>query len=114
MKLGRILPVACLLLSLSSLTLAQSQTKGGISGRVVTEDGGPPPVLTVRLLPAGVTRFSTTRTTTTDDEGNFRFTDLPPRAYSIRAEGGRAYVPAPQTAAERAQPRYLHIGDSEI
>ncbi|HEX8999636.1 MAG TPA: carboxypeptidase-like regulatory domain-containing protein [Blastocatellia bacterium] len=112
MKLGRILPVACLLLSISSLALAQSANKGVISGRVVTEDGGNLPGLTVRLTPAGVTRFALTRTTTTDDEGNFRFTDLPPRAYSIRAEGGRAYVSAPPSAAERAQPRYLHIGDN--
>ncbi len=112
MKLGRILPVACLLLSISSLALAQSPNKGVISGRVVTEDGGNLPGLTVRLTPAGVTRFALTRTTTTDDEGNFRFTDLPPRAYSIRAEGGRAYVSAPPSTAERAQPRYLHIGDN--
>lgn len=112
MKLRPILPVAFLLLSISSLTLAQSQNKGVISGRVVTEDGGPPPVLTVRLLPAGVTRLSAQRTTTTDEEGNFRFADLPPRAYSIRAEGGRAYVSAPPSAAERAQPRHLHIGDN--
>lgn len=109
MRLSLLLTIILLLSFQSS---AQTPTKGVISGRVVTEDGGGLPNLTVRLMPSGASRLSPGRTTVTDEEGNFRFTDLPPRAYTIRAEAGRAYVPAQQSAAERAAPRYLHIGDS--
>jgi len=93
--------------------LAQAPDKGVITGRVVTEDGTGMPGISVRLSPVGSGgRFSASRTASTDDEGNFRFTDLPPRAYSLQADNGRAYVRAPQTAAERAQPRYYHIGET--
>jgi hypothetical protein len=112
MKLARTLPLAFLLLSVPLLAPAQAQNKGIISGRVVAEDGGGLPGITVRLTPTGTTRFSAARTTSTDDEGNFRFADLPPRVFSIRAEGGRAYVPAPQSPADRAQPRYVRTGES--
>jgi hypothetical protein len=102
-----------LLCLLSSSLLAQAPDKGVISGRVVTEEGAGLPGITVRLSPVGPkSRFSAGRTVSTDDEGNFRFTDLPPRAYSLQAENGRAYVRAPQSAAERAQTRYYHIGES--
>ena len=109
MRLSRLLPLVFLL---AIQSLAQTQTKGVISGRVVSEDGNSLPNLTVRLTAVGASRLGTGRSTTTDEEGNFRFTDLPPRAYSVRAEGGRAYVPAPQSAAERAAPRYVYVGDS--
>jgi len=64
------------------------------------------------MLPTGATQFGQARTTSTDDEGNFRFTDLPARAYTAEVSGGRAYIPAPKSAAERAEPRRVRIGES--
>ncbi|MDQ3009135.1 MAG: carboxypeptidase-like regulatory domain-containing protein, partial [Acidobacteriota bacterium] len=102
-----------LLCLLSSFLFAQTPDKGIITGRVVTEDGTGLPGITVRLLSVNSkSRFNGSRTASTDDEGSFRFTDLPPRAYSLQAENGRAYVRAPQSAAEIAQPQYYHEGES--
>lgn len=102
-----------LLILLSLFIQAPPQDKGVITGRVITEDGSGLPGITVRLSPVTTkSRFSSGRTASTDDEGNFSFTDLPPRAYLLQAENGRAYVRAPQTALERAQAHYYHIGES--
>ncbi len=101
-----------LLATLSLSTLAQTQTKGTITGRVVNDEGTGISGITVRMLPTGATQFGQARTTSTDDEGNFRFNDLPARAYSAEVSGGRAYVPAPKSAAERVEPRRVRIGES--
>ncbi len=102
----------CLLAALSVSALAQTQTKGTITGRVVSDEGSGVPGITVWLNPAGATRQSPSRTTSTDDEGNFRFTDLPARVYTAQVMGGRAYIPAPKPVAERAEPRRVRIGES--
>ena len=101
-----------LLAALSLSALAQTKTKGTITGRVVNDEGTGISGITVRMLPAGPTQFGQARSTSTDDEGNFRFNDLPARAYTAQVSGGRAYVPAPKSAAERAEPRRVRIGES--
>lgn len=107
-----LLMVVFLFSVLYASSLAQPQNKGAITGRVVTEDGAGLPGISVTLTNGGTSQTNSRRTTSTDDEGNFRFADLPPRAYSLRAENSRAFVRVPQTAAERAQPRYYRIGES--
>src|SRR5262249_16526610 len=49
--------------------------------------------------------------TTTDDDGNFKFTGLLPRAYLITAYEERGYVNRPITASER---NYYRIGDNVV
>mgnify|MGYP002783972240 CR=1 FL=1 len=97
---------------LAASALAQAQAKGTITGRVVSDEGAGIPGITVRLTPTGATRLGQARSTSSDDEGNFRFNDLPAQVYSIEVSGGRAYVPAPKSAAERAEPRRVRIGES--
>lgn len=97
---------------LTASSLAQPPAKGTITGRVVSDEGAGVPGITVRLTPTGATRLGQGRTTSSDDEGHFRFNDLPARVYAVEVSGGRAYVPAPKPAAERAEPRRARIGDS--
>ncbi|HKQ79597.1 MAG TPA: hypothetical protein VJ810_38245, partial [Blastocatellia bacterium] len=49
--------------------LASAQQKGVIAGRVVADDGGGLPNMTVTLLVAGSFRSGNFRTVATDDEG---------------------------------------------
>ncbi len=107
--------ISLLVLSLTGLPLtafAQAPAKGTITGRVVSDEGSGVPGITVRLTPTGATRLGQVRSTSSDDEGNFRFNDLPAQVYSIEVSGGRAFVPAPKSTAERAEPRRVRIGDS--
>ena len=108
----KIFSILLLLAGLSLSALGQTPTKGAINGRVVSDEGMGLAGITVRLTPTGATQAGQARTTSTDDEGNFRFNDLLARVYSVAASGGRAYVPAPKSAAERAEPRRVRIGES--
>ena len=101
-----------LLAGLSLTAFAQPSSKGTITGRVVSDEGAGIPGITVRLTPTGATRLGQVRSTSSDDEGNFRFNDLPAQVYAVETFGGRAFVPAPKSAAERAEPRRMRIGDS--
>lgn len=112
MKRARRSLLALWLCAACALAPAQTPNKGVISGRVVSEDGAGLPGITVNLTPVGANHTGATRTTSTDDEGNFRFADLPPRVYKVVALSGRAYVAAPPTAAEAAQPRLYRSGDN--
>src|SRR5262245_9094982 len=89
---------------------ASAQTKGAISGRVVAEDGAGMAGVTV-LLSVVTIQGSPRRSTTTDEEGNFRFADLSPRTYSISVFGSREYV-QPPTITGSGERRYYRPGEN--
>lgn len=82
-------------------------TSGFITGRVVTESGQPLPNATVSIrasLP-----LSQPRTTTADNEGNFRVSGLEPLLYGVFAVSP-SYIATPRDPA--SQQDYYRIGDS--
>ncbi|MDX2041515.1 MAG: carboxypeptidase-like regulatory domain-containing protein [Acidobacteriota bacterium] len=85
---------------------ADSQQRGAISGRVVSESGKPLVNVTVSLSAAG----TNSRTTTTDTEGNFRFNGLTNRMYFVSPVSAQGYVPKPLPIEARG-PRF-RPGDS--
>jgi carboxypeptidase family protein len=89
---------------------ANAQTNGAITGRVVAEDGAGMAGVTVMLLAVAV-RGGQRRSTTTDEEGNFRFTDLSPRPYSISVFGSREYV-QPHAITGSGERRYYRPGEN--
>ncbi len=94
---------------------ASAQQTGVITGRVVTEDGAGVPNVQV-----GISQVSTGQTTvatgmrpiTTDEEGNFRFTDLAPRLYSVNVFQTKGYAVQPVPASERRERRLYRVGDN--
>ncbi|MGH9849310.1 MAG: carboxypeptidase regulatory-like domain-containing protein [Blastocatellia bacterium] len=98
------------LLMILTLTVG-AQTKGAITGRVVTDDGSGMANVTVVITSVG-SQSGAQRTATTDEEGNFRFTDLPARSYGVSVFGSREYVQAPLTTSESNQRRYYRLGES--
>jgi hypothetical protein len=106
---------ASFLIAVSVVSAAQTQppnsNKSVLSGRVVADDGAGLPGITVSLSSPGREQ-GTRRTTSSDEEGNFRFADLPPGAYSLSTFSGRAYVPAPQVGNERTQVRLYRPGEN--
>ena len=95
---------------LISASMASAQTKGAITGRVVAEDGGGMAGVTVMLWPVAI-QGGQRRSTTTDEEGNFRFTDLSPRSYSISVFGSREYAQPPAVTGS-GERRYYRAGES--
>ncbi|MFN0109376.1 MAG: carboxypeptidase regulatory-like domain-containing protein [Blastocatellia bacterium] len=77
------------------VTVAAAQ-KGSITGRVITDEGAGLPgiTLTIQAYSDGSPSApgSRAKAATTDAEGNFQFTNLEPRAYSIYVQSGRGYV----------------------
>src|SRR5215475_9261050 len=75
--------------------IANAQT-GEITGRVVTEDGVGMSNVTVFLNPVAADRRPTTggsqNRTSTDEDGNFKFTGLAARVYSVTAVATKGYV----------------------
>ena len=118
LHLRQLICATSLLFAVSSASLAQTSpsgsisNKGVISGRVVSEDGAGLPGITVTLMSPGKLAFNQRRTASTDEEGNFRFTELSPGAYSASTIGGRPYVPAPVYGTERTQPRLYRLGET--
>ncbi len=99
-----------LLLAICSLTV-NAQQRGAITGRILAEDGAPLSGITVMLV--SQTSSSTSRsykTTLSDDEGNFQFTNLPQRSYSINVVESRGYI-LPPRPANQMQPVY-RIGEN--
>ena len=76
----RVAMVAAFVLLLALSAAAQYQT-GNIYGRAVAKDGSALPGVTVVLTGVGAPQ-----TTVTDDEGNFRFLNLSPGTYALKAE----------------------------
>jgi hypothetical protein len=92
---------------------SQAQT-GEITGRVVTEDGAGARYVTVYLNAVAADRrptstFSQNRTTT-DEDGNFKFTELAPRVYSVGASPAKGYVQRPVPLAERQDGGFHRVG----
>jgi hypothetical protein len=85
-----------------------------ITGRVVTDDGAGMPSVTVFLNPVATDRRPTTggtqNQTATDEEGNFKFTGLAQRVYSVTASSAKGYVRRPVPINERQDDGYHRVG----
>lgn len=92
------------------VSTANAQTKGAITGRVVAEDGAGMAGVTVMLLAVAV-QGGQRRSATTDEEGNFRFTELSPRPYSISVFRSREYVQPPAITGS-GERRYYRPGEN--
>jgi len=109
-SLFRFAGITALFVFLFSFAIAQQ--RGTISGRVVTDEGAGLPNMSVSLFAQGSGGItSTRRTATTDEEGNFQFTGLPPQSFRLFVIGAKGYVPAPNPSAEREQ-RLYRLGDN--
>jgi carboxypeptidase family protein len=89
---------------------ADARQGGAITGRVVADDGEGLVNVAVSLSAVGP-RSGYPRTTATDENGKFRFSDLDQNEYAIAVAESRGYVRTPPSEAERRRPRYYHIGD---
>src|SRR5215475_4761212 len=115
--LSSCLPVSLsLCLSVFSLLIpliANAQT-GEITGRVVTEDGAGMSNVTVFLNPVATDRRPTTggsqNRTATDEDGNFKFTGLATRVYSVVAFTAKGYVQRLVPIGERQDDGYHRVG----
>ena len=108
--------LSVLLFYLCFVPLTQEARTGIITGRVVTEDGSGLPGVTVTLTPVAADRRTTSRgsqnRTSTDEDGNFKFTGLAPYVYSVSASSAKGYVPSPVPVSERQDSGYHRIGAS--
>src|SRR5262245_60665221 len=111
-SLSPLLPLF-LLFSLFIPLIANAQT-GEITGRVVTEDGVGVSNVTVILNPVATDRRPTMggsqNRTSTDEDGNFKFTGLAPRVYSVVAVTMKGYVQRPVPISERQDGGYHRVG----
>ena len=98
-----------LIILLIPASTVSAQTKGAITGRVVAEDGAGMAGVTVMLSVVAI-QGGQRRSTTTDEEGNFRFADLSPRPYSISVFGSREYVQQPAITGS-GERRYYRPGE---
>ncbi len=104
----------CLLLTVCFIG-AGAQPTGAITGRVVSEDGGGLANVTVLLNEVSFNQRPgmpfRRLSVGTDEEGNFRFADLPPRVYSVNVFTAKGYVRSPVPTSERNARNYQRIGD---
>jgi protocatechuate 3,4-dioxygenase beta subunit len=96
---------------LVSCLIVAGQAKGTISGRIISEDGNGVADATVSLWEAGGAVRGAVSNTSTDEDGNFSFTNLSPRPYAINVFS-RGYIQAPIYSPERRAASYYHIGDN--
>jgi len=89
---------------------AAARQGGAITGRVVADDGEGVANVTVFLNVVGA-RSGGPRTTATDENGKFRFSDLDQNEYAVTVADSGGYVRTPPSEAERQRPRYYRIGD---
>jgi Carboxypeptidase regulatory-like domain len=106
MTIARYLIIAIFLFAPS----AAARQGGSITGRVVADDGEGVGNVTVFLHVVGA-RSGGPRTTATDENGKFRFSDLDQHEYGITVADFGGYVRTPPSEAERQRPRYYRIGD---
>ncbi|HEV2668484.1 MAG TPA: carboxypeptidase-like regulatory domain-containing protein, partial [Blastocatellia bacterium] len=106
MTIARYFIIAIFLLSPS----AAARQGGAITGRVVADDGEGVANVTVYLNVVGA-RSGGPRTTATDENGKFRFSDLDQHEYTISVGDFGGYVRTPPSEAERQRSRYYRIGD---
>ena len=86
---------------------ADSQQRGAITGRVVSDTGKPLVNISVRLNSYG---GGISRSTTTDTEGRFQFNGLADRTYSVSADPAQGYLLKPVPVEDRN--RRYRPGDS--
>jgi hypothetical protein len=91
-------------------TSAAARQGGSITGRVVADDGEGVANVMVSLYAVGA-RSGGPRTTATDENGKFRFSDLDQQEYEITVTDFGGYVRTPPSEAERQRPRYYRVGD---
>ncbi|MGH9936082.1 MAG: MSCRAMM family protein [Blastocatellia bacterium] len=112
----RSLLLFALLVSSCFVPLAARAQTGVITGRVVTEDGAGLPGAAVSLMPVAADRRPTSGSsqinTVTDGDGNFKFTGLAPRVYSVSGTYAKGYVPRPVPVNERQDRAYCRVGDN--
>jgi hypothetical protein len=93
--------------------IANAQT-GVITGRVINEEGSGMPSVTVNLMPVAADRRpaqgGSQNRTATDEDGNFKFTELPQRVYWVAASATKGYVQRPVSISERKDGGYHRIG----
>src|SRR5262245_7887482 len=108
--------LSLLFFTLCFVPLSSVAQTGVITGRVVSEDGSGLPGMTVTLLPVAADRRAKTggsqHQTGTDLDGNFKFTGLAPRVYSVSASAAKSYVPGPVPVGERQDGGYNRVGDN--
>src|SRR5262249_50396496 len=115
-KINLIVKIHCLLFFILFVFVppASDAQTGDITGRVVTEDGVGMSNVTVYLNPVATDRRPTTggsqNRTTTDEDGNFKFTGLAPRVYSVGAVSTKGYVQRPVPISERQDGGYHRVG----
>src|SRR5215475_13619481 len=106
--------LSLLLFSLCFVPLPQEAQTGIITGRVVTDDGGGLPGVTVTLTPVAADRRAISgrpqNRTFTNEDGNFKFTRLAPLVYSVSASSVKGYVPGPIPVSEGQDSGYHRIG----
>src|SRR5262245_2761245 len=106
--------LSILLFSLCFVPLTPEAQTGIITGRVVTDDGGGLPGVTVTLTPVAADRRAISgrpqNRSFTDEDGNFKFTGLAPVVYSVNASGVKGYVPSPIPVSEWQDGGYHRIG----
>src|SRR5687767_10617104 len=73
--------VAALLIALVAVSASAQYQTGNIYGRTLSKDGAVLPGVTVTL-----TGVAAPQTTVSDSQGNFRFLNLSPGSYQLRAE----------------------------
>lgn len=106
MTIARYFIIAIFLLAPS----ASARQGGAITGRVVADDGEGVANVMVYLNIVG-SRSGSPRATVTDENGNFRFSDLVQHEYTISVSDSRGYIRTPMPETERRSPRYYRIGD---
>jgi hypothetical protein len=108
--------LSLLLFSLCFVPLFTEAQTSVITGRVATEDGGGLPGVTVSLIPVAADRRTISsgpqNRTLTDGDGNFKFTGLAPRVYSVSASSAKGYVPKPIPVDESQDSGYHRIGSN--
>src|SRR5262249_14838919 len=99
MLLSLFLSVMC-----AQFATPQSKYQGVITGRIIVEDGRPAAGIEVYARRIGIKRREA-QTSISNEEGNFRFTDLPPGIYVIDAR-------MPGYIMDKASPvRFYRIGE---
>lgn len=99
----------CLLAILCLSVVAFAQESGAISGRVVAEDGKPISNVRISLSSRGTGGSqSVSRSTASDEDGNFQFNNLPDRNYDLSISVVKGFIPA---AGGQFRTR-LRVGDN--
>ncbi len=108
--------VSLLFLSSCLAPLVANAQSGEITGRVVTEDGTGLPNVMLFLAPvareARVTISPSQNQTSSDEDGNFKFTGVAQGAYFVNVSIAKGYIRKTAPVSEDQPPVYYHPGDN--